>query len=689
MIKRLMIGIITTGVTTSSFGVTPSTFGGWFQTNDVVVSFANKQFPYSLKMSSSQEKNQLGTVAEIKPALDVTGKAFRIFVKSSDWNKTERFVIIIGSDSYDLKNTITLDIKTRLVNPPNNQWVELVVPFSDWGVFGNPDFSKMNIMLWQAFASAGSVVETEVHSMNVVEKPNTLGVVSIAFDDGKQATVVGSNIMKKYGFMGTAFIDPKMLGQDSFMTQKDVDQLSSIGWDIAGHAYLYELYQKTPTEIEQIMSSTAHYLKSRSYKGSNLYSYPNGRITEDILLSTQSNFEFGFNINGWNNTQSYAPSFNINRRSVDKYTTVEQIKQWVRQAKENGEWLIITFHTLDVDNDADENYSPEQFEEVCMYLKNIGIDVKPISDVVNKNKAVITSNSLSNISFFEPTSTQDSKVVFTGGYDFVRDSDSSNQHEFYISAGYEKDGFKASITRGDREFEQDDQQRSFSTTRLNVEKQITEAIRGYLMVGRLSDSDWSPTVTSGSLVYVPSPDWRAEVYASRDIVGSISAMNEKITVNSYGVSLDKKINDQLMITGSVTNQEFSDNADRTIYAGRLIYTLPKDYSNFNIQLKYQQAESDIPDDTTSSYFIVDRESRAMMTVDYASDFDNGWSLYAYGGGGFHKVADESKPAIEYGFKLTKDINDRSKFEVGYRCTKDFGDYDYEYCWGGVSIGVSF
>ncbi len=689
MIKRLLVGIITTVISTASFGITPNTFGGWFQSNDVVVTSPGKQYPYSLKMTSNQKTSQLGTVAEIKPSLNTSGKVFQISVKSSDWTNTERFVVIFGSDSYSLQNTITLDVKSQLINPPNSQWIEIVVPFSALSVFGKPDTSNINIMIWQTQATAGSSVETEVRGMNTTNNPSVSGVVSIAFDDGKQATVVGNNIMKKYGFAGTAFIDQKVLGQDNFMNQQDVDQLSNDGWDIAGHAYLYDLYQKPASDIEQIMSATSQYLQSHSYKGANLYSYPNGRITENILLSVQTNFDFGFNINGWNNVTSYVSPYNINRRSIDKYTTVDQIKQWIDIAKERKEWLIITFHTLDVNSITDENYSPAQFEEVCEYLKKSGIDVKPISDIVNKNLTSGLGDALAAISFFEPKSPHTTQVTLTGGYDFIKDSDSSDQHEFYVSVGANWDGFKAGVAKGNRTFTQGSESRTFSTTRLTAEKQITNELMGQLMVGVLEGSNWSPVTANGSLVYVPSVDWRAEAYVARDIVDSIATLDEKITVNSYGVSLDKQINKQVLITGSITSQKFSDNIDRTSYAARLIYTLPNEYKKFSVQLKHQQAFSNVNDNTTPSYFIVEKESRTLLTVNYATEFSGGWSLFTYVGGGYHKVLDDNKPAIEYGVKLTKDVGDASTVGIKYQCTNDFGDYAYQYCWGGVSVSVSF
>jgi hypothetical protein len=70
--------------------------------------------------------------------------------------------------------------------------------------------------------------------------------------------------------------------------------------------------------------------------------------------------------------------FQLERRGVEVTVSAAQLKQWIDDAASKKQWLILSFHDIDL---SGSRYSipPARFNEVIDYLAASGIPVIPVS----------------------------------------------------------------------------------------------------------------------------------------------------------------------------------------------------------------------------------------------------------------------------------------------------------------------
>jgi peptidoglycan/xylan/chitin deacetylase (PgdA/CDA1 family) len=334
--------------------------------------------------SVSVTTQTLNTFAGIynEVSFNLSGRNIKIYVKSPDWSKVSHCVLILGSDSWTLSDTVTLDIGTRLQNPPDDEWIEIVVPRSAFEVYGSPDWGAIDMALFRIKDNNSSYATVKLDSISSFSEGSG-GMVSITFDDGYDDVYdTAKTILDNKDFVATAFIIPSLLGDSGYLTQTEVDSLHSGGWDISGHSDK-KLTTLTSGELTTEISSLKTYFSSKNYRGRNLFAFPYGAWNQDVIDEIEGFFTRGFNIDGWNNPLNNLSSFRINRQSVDKWTTTTMIKGWIDAAKDNGEWCILNFHTLVSTLVDSQDFLTSDFTTIINYLDSEEITVLPISEALS------------------------------------------------------------------------------------------------------------------------------------------------------------------------------------------------------------------------------------------------------------------------------------------------------------------
>jgi peptidoglycan/xylan/chitin deacetylase (PgdA/CDA1 family) len=339
----------------------------------------------SVKVTTVQRSVYNGISKELFSApLDLTGKGVSMYVKSSDWEKIDSATLILSSDGYTMENTYTFDIKSRLQNPQSGEWIEVVMPMSTFESYGSPDRSYVDFMLLQV-RDNGTIADLSLDGLSSFGTSGFTGVVSITFDDGwADSYTKGKLLMDMYGHDATAFVIPELLGTKKYLTQAQVDALYSGGWDIAGHGDT-DLRTLTAEELTTELSGVSGYLATKGYRGSDLYAYPYGALDNEAVGVLDDHFSASFNINGMNQPFGYASRYSLNRQSLDKWTTVAQVKEWIDSAKNEGDWCILNFHTLVNTPSNSYDYSISNFTKILNYLRSSGVEVKTVSDVMSSH----------------------------------------------------------------------------------------------------------------------------------------------------------------------------------------------------------------------------------------------------------------------------------------------------------------
>lgn len=340
-----------------------------------------------------------GVFGKLDSTINLKNKTIKLKVKSSDWNNTKEFSMLFGTNGF--VNNTSFNIKEHVVNPTDNEWIDIVVPINNWTKEGNPDLENINYVMWRS-VDVDQRITTQVDGFEIIPEGNK-SFLSITIDDGEETGMIAHQIMSKYGLRGGIYIDEKVIGTPTWFNQRQLTEFAKSGWDISGHEILeripsisksgpYEKYageylnnvnQLSSSEMDKIISDTHNYLKKNKYKGSNIFAYPNGIRSQKMIESVKRNFKYGLNIDALDNPTNFISSYDINRRSINKTTSVEQIKEWIDSSKQNYLWIVLNFHTFDVDSTKDINYLPKDFDEVCKYAKNSGVNVLPISEVID------------------------------------------------------------------------------------------------------------------------------------------------------------------------------------------------------------------------------------------------------------------------------------------------------------------
>ena len=314
-------------------------------------------------------------------SISLRNKSIRFWVKASDWKQIQDMNLILSTGDDTFEHSLTLDLTTKLHNQTNDHWVEVTASISNFEAYNNPDIDNIKSVLWQVRDKGNKRVTTTIDKFSVIDN-GVNSRISITIDDGLADNTVAKQIMDKYNIKGTLFIDPTAIGTKGYLTQAQIDKFASDGWDIGGHDVNYTLKAMSQAEIDDFMDKTAAYLKKHNYKGAEYFAFPGGINDPRVNESVSKHFKYGLNVDGTTNPGSVISNMRINRKSVDKYTTVDMVKQWVDDAKKNNEYLILNFHTFSNTSTDDENVKPADFEAIVKYISNTQIEAKPVSNAV-------------------------------------------------------------------------------------------------------------------------------------------------------------------------------------------------------------------------------------------------------------------------------------------------------------------
>lgn len=357
----------------------------FYESSDLTVSTSSK--PSVLISTTSNQK--AGAYYNFVKPVSLRNKSIRFRLMVSDWKQIKDLNLILSTGDDTFKSSYTLDLTTKLHNQTNGQWVEITAPVSNFYADNAPDVDNIKSVLWQVSDKGAARITTSINQFEIIDN-GVISRISITVDDGKSDSISIKQIMDQHGMKGTIFIDPTVIGTPGFLTQSQVDQFAQDGWDIGGHSVNYNLKALSQDQLDKFIGSVAEYLNSHNYSGSEYFAFPNGVNDPRINESVFKNFKHGLNVDSTSNPGSLVSDKRINRMSVDRWTTAEQVKIWIDSARLNSEYLILNFHTLN-STSADDNTDPKIFEEIIKYLSLNRDQVTTVSKAVESIEGSQTS----------------------------------------------------------------------------------------------------------------------------------------------------------------------------------------------------------------------------------------------------------------------------------------------------------
>jgi len=207
------------------------------------------------------------------------------------------------------------------------------------------------------------------------------GIASITFDDGYKSQILAAQITKKLGLTATAYIMPRNIENPTLIDIKEAHQIKDMGWDIQSHhATPLTLMGKNKTKKELLFG--VNFLKKNKLNSkSHHFAYPLGKHNQLIVDEVQSVFKTARLAGAGIETIPPADNFRIRTFNVLNTTTLTELKEHIDKAKKNKQWLILMFHYLKKLPKGELEYSIENFELFCKYLKSSGLKTLTIDEV--------------------------------------------------------------------------------------------------------------------------------------------------------------------------------------------------------------------------------------------------------------------------------------------------------------------
>jgi len=122
------------------------------------------------------------------PDVDFTGAAVKARVRVARWADLTGLTLVFGSDGIAAANTVTLDLKSRLADPPDGEWVEVVVRVSELERYNDADLARINFAMIRAEGTPGNQVDVGTVSLLRPAAGGSAGTEVKLFDPRFDAT---------------------------------------------------------------------------------------------------------------------------------------------------------------------------------------------------------------------------------------------------------------------------------------------------------------------------------------------------------------------------------------------------------------------------------------------------------------------------------------------------------------------
>ena len=152
------------------------------------------------------------------------------------------------------------------------------------------------------------------------------------------------------------------------------------------------------------------------------------------------------------------------------------------------------------------------------------------------------------------------------------------------------------------------------------------------------------------------------VFASRDWVESMNALQQGIHYDLVGGNVDYQVHPRVTVVGSLAQTHFSDGQDRQQQRARAVWDAWPD-QGITLQWAYKHQLGDANGATSNNYFNPDHLNESMGIIGWRRRYE-GWQWYARLGEGRQSVNnDGSTPARLAELQLTSPVYGSSYFKV--------------------------
>lgn len=249
---------------------------------------------------------------------------------------------------------------------------------------GAPEWNEISAIKIAYGTEANAVSTIKLNEISTYEaRP----MCSIWFDDGWKSTYTDAYpVMKEKNIKGILSVVSSCVGSPAFVSESELNELYSSGWDLTNHTYDHkDLSSLTAEEVKSEILNCYGYLESHGY------SRAAGNVVPPYCATSEAADEV---ISAVALTSRVVPSkynclpvtdpYHLGFREVFSDTPPETAMQWIDEAEENDLWLVLLFHSIGDEEGNQQVYGKENFKKIIDYLyeKQSGISVVTLSEAL-------------------------------------------------------------------------------------------------------------------------------------------------------------------------------------------------------------------------------------------------------------------------------------------------------------------
>lgn len=345
--------------------------------------------------------NGAGTAANLRAdnigPLNLRDNDLQVWIKIDDWATNAGMSLYLGTNTLNNYYRWSIDSPHEKAYLIAGSWHLLTIPFASFNqVAGSPDRANLTHMQLRGTDNSSGPLTFRLGPMYEIPKsrkfPN--GVVSFSFDDTLLSLYTHARrIMDKYGFGGTAYITPEIIGGTGTASMQQLRLMQDrSGWEIAGHSFTSQAHNDrftslTEAQLDTELANLAQWLKDNHFNGTSV-AYPGGQYNDLVSEVTLRHFKAGRTIAPfWETLPPGNPgAINTAVYVLSGTTTVEHMQAMVDQAWDEGYWLHICFHDVLPDAEVTQttDYPTSGFDAICAYIAAKGIPMRTVADVLEE-----------------------------------------------------------------------------------------------------------------------------------------------------------------------------------------------------------------------------------------------------------------------------------------------------------------
>ncbi|MBV8757016.1 MAG: IPT/TIG domain-containing protein [Deltaproteobacteria bacterium] len=326
------------------------------------------------------------------PAFDFTKQTARLWLKIEGVARIGELEVQLGDSN--LANAFVFDLRSGQSRQwiTEGDWVSFAIPWHPDQTVGTPNRAAITDVMVRVADNRTGPLTLHLNAIALVPEaaphfPN--GVVSFTFDDGfATQNDVAAPILAAKGFTGTAYVIVDEIDKPDRLSLSELKSLTAAGWDIGAHAYTQvdhalHFTELSPNEVEDDMVNTRAWLIANQLTGYDHCAYPSGEFDRNVLALAGTYFTSCRTI--YAGQQELFPPSDSRRLRVGYITSsvpLSVAQEYVEEARENHEWLILVFHKLvDGTPAASTEWRTADFQALVDQVAASGLPVATVTDV--------------------------------------------------------------------------------------------------------------------------------------------------------------------------------------------------------------------------------------------------------------------------------------------------------------------